>query len=380
MRISVIGWELPPAFSGGLGVHTINIFSIINKIFDVTLYIPDVSGLYPYYPFRVKRVKTNYKINEKNIRNESYYTGFDGIKFHDFNEKIKYYNEMVVDQFDPETDIIHCHDWITFEAGIELKERYNKPLVITVHSTEIDRSGNFFPQKYIMDIERRGIKYADRIIAVSEYTQKMIIKYYNADPKKIYVVHNGIDNTFINMPQKSYDLYRNVLYFGRITTQKGPRFFLDAAYRVIKKFPDIKFTFAGTGDQEPEMKRITGELGINKNVIFRGFVSFNEQIYYYKNSDVFLLPAVSEPFGMSVIEAMSTGTPAIISYTTGVGEALHNVFRSDYWDTELLSEYIISMLLHRGLRETMGINGQIEARKFTWESAAIKTMEVYRSI
>ncbi|WP_287951060.1 glycosyltransferase family 4 protein [Acidiplasma sp.] len=380
MRISVIGWELPPAFSGGLGVHTINIFSIINKIFDVTLYIPDVSGLYPYYPFRVKRVKTNYKINEKNIRNESYYTGFDGIKFHDFNEKIKYYNEMVVDQFDPETDIIHCHDWITFEAGIELKERYNKPLVITVHSTEIDRSGNFFPQKYIMDIERRGIKYADRIIAVSEYTQKMIIKYYNADPKKIYVVHNGIDNTFINMPQKSYDLYRNILYFGRITTQKGPRFFLDAAYRVIKKFPDIKFTFAGTGDQEPEMKRITGELGINKNVIFRGFVSFNEQIYYYKNSDVFLLPAVSEPFGMSVIEAMSTGTPAIISYTTGVGEALHNVFRSDYWDTELLSEYIISMLLHRGLRETMGINGQIEARKFTWESAAIKTMEVYRSI
>ncbi len=245
MRISVIGWELPPAFSGGLGVHTINIFSIINKIFDVTLYIPDVSGLYPYYPFRVKRVKTNYKINEKNIRNESYYTGFDGIKFHDFNEKIKYYNEMVVDQFDPETDIIHCHDWITFEAGIELKERYNKPLVITVHSTEIDRSGNFFPQKYIMDIERRGIKYADRIIAVSEYTQKMIIKYYNADPK-IYVVHNGIDNTFINMPQKSYDLYRNILYFGRITTQKGPRFFLDAAYRVIKKFPDIKFTFAGT--------------------------------------------------------------------------------------------------------------------------------------
>ncbi|KPV44205.1 glycosyl transferase [Acidiplasma aeolicum] len=380
MRISVIGWELPPAFSGGLGVHTINIFSIINKIFDVTLYIPDVSGLYPYYPFRVKRVKTNYKINEKNIRNESYYTGFDGIKFHDFNEKIKYYNEMVVDQFDPETDIIHCHDWITFEAGIELKERYNKPLVITVHSTEIDRSGNFFPQKYIMDIERRGIKYADRIIAVSEYTQKMIIKYYNADPKKIYVVHNGIDNTFINMPQKSYDLYRNVLYFGRITTQKGPRFFLNAAYRVIKKFPDIKFTFAGTGDQEPEMRRITGELGINKNVIFRGFVSFNEQIYYYKNSDVFLLPAVSEPFGMSVIEAMSTGTPAIISYTTGVGEALHNVFRSDYWDTELLSEYIISMLLHRGLRETMGINGQIEARKFTWESAAIKTMEVYRSI
>ncbi|KJE49254.1 MULTISPECIES: glycosyltransferase family 4 protein [Acidiplasma] len=380
MRISVIGWELPPAFSGGLGVHTINIFSIINKIFDVTLYIPDVSGLYPYYPFRVKRVKTNYKINEKNIRNESYYTGFDGIKFHDFNEKIKYYNEMVVDQFDPETDIIHCHDWITFEAGIELKERYNKPLVITVHSTEIDRSGNFFPQKYIMDIERRGIKYADRIIAVSEYTQKMIIKYYNADPKKIYVVHNGIDNTFINMPQKSYDLYRNILYFGRITTQKGPRFFLDAAYRVIKKFPDIKFTFAGTGDQEPEMRRITGELGINRNVIFRGFVSFNEQIYYYKNSDVFLLPAVSEPFGMSVIEAMSTGTPAIISYTTGVGEALHNVFRSDYWDTELLSEYIISMLLHRGLRETMGINGQIEARKFTWESAAIKTMEVYRSI
>ncbi len=400
MRLSVIGWELPPIFSGGLGVHTINIFSIINKMIDVTVYVPDIEGLSDEYPFNVKKIKFNtenlnkYIDNQnKKSENKNYYNiypyynnlkikniNFNNFDFKDFNEMIYYYNKSVIECFDRNTDVIHCHDWITFDAGVELKEKYGVPLVITVHSTEIDRSGNFFPQKYIMDIEKRGIKNADKIIAVSDYTKNMIIDNYDADKDKITVVYNGIDSDFIDTAYKDYNLHKNILYFGRVTTQKGPKFFLEAAEKVIKYFPDVKFIIAGTGDLINDMKVLAKELKIENNVIFTGFISLNNKIKYFKDADVFVLPAVSEPFGISVIEAMGMGIPTVISNTTGVGEALYNVFKCDFYDTDLMAEYIIGLLKHQGLRETMGANGQIEARKFTWNNAAIKTMGVYKSI
>ena len=402
MRVSVIGWELPPVFSGGLGVHTINIFSILNRMIDVTVYVPDVDGLYDKYPFNVKKIRFNTEslseysgtagqtkngeIENKPDEN-SYYKNsgikninFNNFNFKDFNEMIYYYNKGVVDCFDKNTDIIHCHDWITFSAGIELKKKYGIPLVITIHSTEIDRSGNFFPQKYIMDIEKEAIKIADKIIAVSDYTRNMIIDNYNADAKKIYVIYNGVNPNLIDSGYRDYSLHKNILYFGRVTTQKGPKFFLETAKKVVKYFPGVKFVVAGTGDLIYDMKKLAVESKIEDNVIFTGFVSLNDKIKYFRDTDVFVLPAVSEPFGISVIEAMSMGTPTIISNTTGVGEALYNVFKCDFYDTDLMAEYIIGLLKYKGLRETMGTNGQIEAKRFTWENAAIKTMYVYKSV
>ncbi|MEM0140215.1 MAG: glycosyltransferase family 4 protein [Ferroplasma sp.] len=383
MKISVIGWEIPPIFSGGLGIHTINIFSIISRMANIRLYVPKMKGLYKKYPFDVEQVPLSINNNKTGEFTGSYYSAgkyFSENSFNNFNDMIYQYNKSVENIFKDDVDIIHCHDWITYEAGMYLKKKLGKPLVITVHSTEIDRSGNFYPQEYIMDIEKRAIKEADRIITVSGYTRDIVKQYYGGDESKMTVIYNGIDSNFINLAEKEYRKYNKVLYFGRVTTQKGPRFFIEASLKVLKYFPETVFIIGGTGDLIDEMKQLAKELHVEPNYIFTGFVSLKDKISYYKNADVFVLPAVSEPFGISVIEAMSTGTPSIISYTTGVGEGLGNVLKCDYWDTEMISDYIIAILKYKSLRETMGINGQIESRKFTWENAAIKTMEVYKSL
>ncbi len=371
MKIGVIGWELPPAFSGGLGIHTINLFSIISKFAEVDVYIPKMSMLYPSYPFKVRLVPLTYNGMKGNYE----------LQVPDFNQAVIEYNQKVVDAFDANgTAVIHCHDWITFNAGIELKERYGIPLVVTVHSTEIDRSGNFYPQKWIMDIEREGMKHADHIIAVSDYTRRLVMDTYGISPDKIGTIHNGLGKHFYLLPPKNYDLSGNVLYFGRVTMQKGPKFFIEAAKKVADKVHDVKFIVAGTGEQVEELKFLARTLSIEKNVIFTGFVDLSEAIRYYRTSDVFVLPAVSEPFGITVLEAMSSGTPAIISTTTGVGEALKNVLKTDFWDTDLIADYIIGTLKFRSLRSTLGAVGQIEAKRFTWEEAALETMEVYSSL
>jgi glycosyltransferase involved in cell wall biosynthesis len=371
MKIAVIGWELPPAFSGGLGIHTINLFSIISKFADVEVFIPKMSMLYPAYPFSVKLVPLTYSGMKNNYEP----------LIPDFNNAVTEYNNNVVNYFDPRsTDVIHCHDWITFRAGIELKEKYGIPLVVTVHSTEIDRSGNFYPQKWIMDIEEEGMRKADHIITVSDYTKKIVLEMYHVPASKITTIHNGLGKHFYYLPPKNYDLSGYVLYFGRVTMQKGPKFFVEAAKKVTNKMPGVKFIIAGTGEQVEEMKFLARSLSIQDNIIFTGFVNLTEAIRYYRTSDLFVLPAVSEPFGITVLEAMSSGTPAIISTTTGVGEALKNILKAEFWDTDLIADYIIGVLRYRSLRSTLGSVGQIEAKRFTWENAAIETMEVYSSL
>ncbi|AAT43824.1 glycosyltransferase family 4 protein [Picrophilus oshimae] len=372
MKVSVIGWELPPAFAGGLGIHTINLYSILSNIIDIDLYVPYSKKLLDVYPFNVKKVGFyNYK---------SYYD-FSSMRFNTFMDEIMYYNSRVIEDFDPENvDLIHAHDWITYPAGIYLKKKYNIPLIVTVHSTEFDRSGNFFPQKSIMDIESSGIKNADRVIAVSNLTKKTIVQNYNADPEKIDVIYNGIDDSFLKNPVRSYEKTNIILYFGRITTQKGPKFFLEAAYKSLKINNNIKFVMAGTGDQLDEMIKLSKSYGIYDNFYFPGFVPEELAMWYYRNADAFILPAVSEPFGMSVIEAMSAGTPVIISRTTGVGESLLNVLTADFWDTDLISDYILNLVDYRSLRTVLGTNGQMEAKLFTWNKTAMKTLEVYRSL
>ncbi len=371
MKVSVIGWELPPAFAGGLGIHTINLYSILSRMIDIDLYVPYSEKLFDKYPFNVKKISVyKYRSNYE----------FSSLK-NTFMDEILYYNSRVIDEFDPKNvDLIHAHDWITYPAGIHLREKYGIPLIVTVHSTEFDRSGNFFPQKSIMNIESAGIKKADKVIAVSNLTKRTIIENYHADPGKINVIYNGIDSSFINNPSRSYEKTNKILYFGRITTQKGPKFFLEAAYKSLKINKNIKFVMAGTGDQLNEIKILSKRYGIYKNFYFPGFVPEELAMWYYRNADAFILPAVSEPFGMSVIEAMSAGTPVIISKTTGVGESLLNVLSADFWDTDLISNYILNLVEYKSLRSVLGSNGQMEAKLFTWDKTAMKTLEVYRSL
>jgi glycosyltransferase involved in cell wall biosynthesis len=371
MKIAVIGWELPPAFSGGLGVHTINLFSVISKFAKVEVYIPRMAALYPSYPFSVRVIP---------LSNRGMKSNYEPL-MPNFNDAVLEYNQKVVSAFSPRgVDVMHCHDWITFNAGIALKEKYGIPLVVTVHSTEMDRSGNFYPQKWIMDIEEEGMREADHIIAVSDYTKKKVMDTYHISSGKITTIHNGLSKYFYYLPSKNYDLSGYVLYFGRITMQKGPKFFVEAAKKVTDKLNNVKFIVAGTGEQLEEMKSLARDLSIQRNITFTGFVNLSDAIHYYRTSDLFVLPAVSEPFGITVLEAMSSGTPAIISNTTGVGEALKNILKTEFWDTDLIANYIIGVLKYRSLRSTLGAVGQIEAKKFTWDNAAIETMEVYSSL
>ena len=370
MKVSVIGWELPPAFSGGLGVHTLNLFNRLSRVIDITLYVPSMKGLSQTYDFKVIPVPT----------------GISGLPysvegFPDFQGAVHDYNEAVFRLFDPAgVHAVHVHDWITMEAGISIKEKFGIPLVVTIHSTEIDRSGNFNPQRRIMDIEKRGVEQADSVIVVSNYTKNILVSNYGSDPLKIRVIHNGVDRLTYTWSKKDYALTNRVLYFGRITSQKGPKFFIESAAKVSEMVPEASFIIAGSGDQLPEVLNLSREFGISDRTVFTGFVDFSKSVLFYRSSDVFVLPAVSEPFGMTVIESMISGTPAIISKTTGVGEALKNVMRCDFWDTDLIAEYVISVLKYKSLRKTLGELGQVEAAGFTWEKSAKETLEVYRSL
>ncbi len=369
MKVAVIGWELPPAFSGGLGIHTYNLFGELSKTIQVDVYVPRLGPLFEHYPFNVRAIDIGMRAS---------YGSYGSISY-DFLKAVNRYNRAIEEMSSVNgATIVHCHDWITFNAGIRLKERFKLPLIVTVHSTEIDRSGGFYPQKWIMDIEREGMEEADRVIAVSQYTRRIIVDMYGIPADKISVVHNGVGKHFLELPSRNYLPTGNVLYFGRVTTQKGPEFFIEAASKAIQMHPNIRFTVAGTGDLLDKVKEEARSVLPKGSYEFTGFIDLYEALKLYRSSDAFVLPAVSEPFGITVLESMSSGTPAIISKTTGVGEALRNVLKADFWDTDVIAEYIVGTVKYRGLRETLGREGMLEAREFTWKRAADETLKVYR--
>ncbi|AGO61330.1 glycosyltransferase family 4 protein [Ferroplasma acidarmanus] len=369
MKVAVVGWELPPAFSGGLGIHTSNIFSIIGKIVPTEIYLPDMGYSFPYYPFSIITVKIT-----KGVAGGSY------SQVTNFIDAVEDYNRNVIENFRPDgVSVIHCHDWITFRAGIDIKEKFGIPLVVTFHSTEYDRSAYFNPQGNIMKIEKEGAEKADAIITVSNSTKGVLVEKYGIDADKITTVYNGVKSSAYTQGV-SYKRERMLLYFGRVTSQKGPKFFMEMADKVNQYEKNVKFVMAGTGDMIGEMESYAVNHGFREKVFFPGFVDFHKAIEYYKRSGVFVIPAVSEPFGITVLESMVSGSPVIMSKTTGVGEALNNVLKVDYWDTDVMSSYAISILNHKSLRETLSLYGKYEGMSFTWEKSAIKTMEVYRSI
>ncbi|MEM4108615.1 MAG: glycosyltransferase family 4 protein [Conexivisphaerales archaeon] len=395
MKVAVIGWELPPFFSGGLGIHTFNLFSELSKMIDVDVYVPHLGPLYPFNSIKSKANNDlagiygyyQFKVWRKSGFNYSWqlYYPFNvrfveiGASEYNFYDAVERYNRAF-DKIDINgADIVHCHDWITFRAGIKIKERFRVPLIVTVHSTEMDRSGGFYPQKWIMDIEKDGMREADRIIAVSQYTKKMIVDTYGIPKEKIFVVHNGVGRHFLELPPRNYHSTGRVLYFGRITAQKGPEFFIEAASKAIGMHPGIKFVIAGIGDLLNKTKEKAESALPHDSYRFTGFIDLNEALNLYRSSDAFVLPAVSEPFGITVLESMSSGTPAIISKTTGVGESLRNVLKADFWDTDMIAEYIVGIVKYSGLRSTLGMEGVLESKQFTWKRAADETLKVYRS-
>jgi glycosyltransferase involved in cell wall biosynthesis len=375
MRIAMIGWEYPPFKAGGLATHCYGLTrSLADKNVKVYFFMP-----------KTKHTSTSDQPNLviKEVGETEifpYDRPEDKALAGNFFEAVHRYNQVVVAKVkavakaEGKFDLIHAHDWLTMEAATILKEEMGVPMVLTIHSTEYDRSGWLNPNQWFIDIEKKGMEQADGIIAVSHLTQRVIVEKYGINPDIISVIHNAVYPFAEGKKQKI------VLFLGRLTIQKGAEFFLKAARKVLDYEPDVRFVVAGIGDMLPRLIDQVVDMGISNRVIFTGRLTEDEVKHIYGISSVYVMPSVSEPFGITAIEAISAGTPTIASKTAGVCETFNNCLKVDFWDTDEIASKIISLLRYESLRKTLTENGKQEVELFTWDNVAGKTLDVYNGI
>lgn len=275
-------------------------------------------------------------------------------------------------------DVIHAHDWLTYPAGLAASRASGKPLVVHVHSTEFDRSGDNI-NRAVYDIERAGILGAHRVIAVSELTKGICVTRYGADPDRVDVVYNGIDRDE-QQPAPGSQIAADdkiVLFLGRITMQKGPEYFIAAAKRVLEKLDKVKFVVAGSGDMALRMVELAASLGIGHKVLFTGFLRGRDVDRAFRMADCYVMPSVSEPFGLAALEAIHHDVPVILSKTAGAAEVLTHVLKVDFWDTDEMANKIVAVLRHPPLAQTLRQHGAFDIRRLTWAGAAEKCVRSY---
>jgi glycogen synthase len=375
----MIGWEFPPAKTGGLGTHCYElvknlesksvsvIFLVPKRTVPVTRDIPNVDivevGSVSLDPYGSSRESTMF---------------FDkGYGWNLFREVAAYNKKCVDIAMKKSFDVIHCHDWMTVNAGIEIKKRTGKPLIFTMHSTEYDRTANMGPMNEIIDIERVGMQQASIVITNSKQMKQQLIERYGIDGGKIVVIYNGINaSNYSGLTRKEG---RNmVLFLGRLTVQKGPTFFLKAAKEVLEKKDNVTFVIAGQGEKLPELVNLSLDLKIADHVLFTGYLKEEEINYAYSMADVYVMPSVAEPYGITALEAAASGTPVIVSKSAGVAEELNHCFKVDFWDTHEMANMIIGILNYNVLGECMRKNSYSEIKNFGWERTTDQTIDVYR--
>jgi len=278
-------------------------------------------------------------------------------------------------------DVVHCHDWMTLPAGLAAARASGQPLVFHVHACEYDRSGeNVNPR--VRDIEQLGLDAADLVVCVSHYTAGVLRKRYRIDPEKIRVVHNAVTQKqqvdLLHVEKAIPDPI--VLFLGRVTFQKGPDYFLAAAARVVKLEPRVKFVMSGSGDMLPVMIERAAELGLARHVHFTGFLKGEDVERMYAMADIYVMPSVSEPFGITPLEAMALDTPVIVSRQSGVSEVLRNALKVDFWDVDDIANKVLALLRYPALVEQLTLEGRDEIRMLRWEGPAAKVIEVYREL
>ena len=285
---------------------------------------------------------------------------------------------------DEDFDIIHAHDWMTYPAGIAVASVTGKPLVIHVHSTEFDRSGEHVNQM-IYDIERRGMQAAQKIIAVSHLTRNIIISRYGILGEKVEVVYNGVEQNgenrtlaFNRVGIRSDE--KIILFLGRITMQKGPEYFLMAARKVLEEDENVKFVMAGTGDMMHQIIEMAAQMGIGHKVLFTGFLHGKDVQKVYEMADLYVMPSVSEPFGIAPLEALNHDVPVLISKQSGVAEVLTHVLKVDFWDVNEMANKILAVLKYPPLQLTLREHGNFEVRRLRWEGAAEKCLKIYQGV
>ena len=279
---------------------------------------------------------------------------------------------------DEQFDVIHAHDWLTYPAGIAARNASGKPLVVHVHATEFDRSGENY-NNLVYDIEKSGMMAADLVVTVSNLTRNIVINRYGIDPAKIVTVYNAVEPARENkMPEVHKNIDEKVVTFlGRITYQKGPEYFLDAANKVLKHTSNVRFVMAGSGDLLRKMIRYAARLGITDKFHFTDFLKGPDVDYMFALSDVYVMPSVSEPFGISPLEAMHSNVPVIISKQSGVSEILKHAIKIDFWDVDAMADAIYGLISYNSLSAMFREHGKGEVEKMKWEESARKLKELY---
>ena len=413
----MFGWEFPPYVSGGLGVACEGLVrGLLELSQEIVLVLPRPArsstpslriigaGSRPVPRIRsVPHIERHVRLRLRRVRtllqpylteaayDEAYAEVFETLTSVDVEEpaesiygpdlhsEVLRYSEEAARIAAHETfDVIHAHDWLTFLAGMRAKRATGRPLVLHVHATEFDRSGGDNP--FVTAIERAGAAAADRVVAVSGYTADVLASRYGVPREKLRVVHNAIDP---REPAARFTVGEEdplVLFAGRITWQKGPDYFVDAAEHVAAEMPRVKFAVAGSGDRMRAMMQRVAARGLEDRFLFTGFLPPEDLDRLYARADVYVMPSVSEPFGLTALEALQHGTPVIVSRSAGVSEVVRNVLRVRFGDVEDLASKILSVLLFPLLRDALSSRGRADVRRLSWRESAWRCLTVYREL
>lgn len=408
MKVLMLGWELPPFFAGGVGMVCYNLTkALVEQGIEVTYVMPFgprmirsdymkilvADHLFPRLRFQLKEIDTFLGAyttpGSYNGELKSYLASLspsDRAKAlygpNVFQEAYLFALKVRKIALQEDFDVIHAHDHWTFPAAIQAKKATGKPLVVHVHITEFDKSGGMSVNQKVYDMEREGMHAADLVIAVSNLIKQRLIHDYGVPEWKIRVVYNAAEpvHDVEHDASKIKESDKIVLFIGRITLQKGPDYFVEAAKKVLEKDENVKFIMAGTGDMLPRMIERVAELGIADKFIFPGFVTREEVAKLNKIADVFVMPSVSEPFGIVPLEAMAQETPAIISKQSGVSEVLEHVLKVDFWDVNDMANKILALLHYSTLRNELKQHGALEVRNMTWDKPAAQCINVYNEL
>lgn len=425
MKVLMFGWEFPPHITGGLGTacygltkgllkHGVEIQFVVPKAYgdedqeavrivnasDVTVMMKDPvfrdywdqitymeigSNLIPYVgPDDFQKMVSENLNNriEESSRVFSERFQFSGKYGHDLMEEVARYALVGASiAANSEFDIIHAHDWLTYSAGVAAKKISGKPLVVHMHATEFDRSGENYNEN-VYEIERKGMAEADRVITVSNLTRNIVIEKYHIDPDKVITVHNAVEPSEKTemVDTEKHVREKIVTFLGRITYQKGPEYFIEAAKKVLERDPNVRFVMAGTGDLMEKMIRRVAKLKISSHFHFTGFLKGENVDRMFAMSDVYVMPSVSEPFGISPLEAMRSNVPVVISKQSGVAEVLNHVMKVDFWDVDAMADAIYGLLHYDSLNSMFVDQGNEEVNNLKWESAARKVTDIYESL
>ena len=427
MKVLMFGWEFPPHIAGGLGtacegivkglayngvetlfvmpsasgdedqsattiinasdVAVMNVSSTVDEFIDKVKFIHVDSSIVPYvdpeeYFEAIEKMKKN-RITQTTVGFGQKFK-FSGKYGANLLEEVSRYAQVggtIAMEHRDEFDVIHAHDWLTYLAGIAAKELTGKPLVVHVHATSFDRGTDDMVDSRVYAIEKRGMEAADRVVTVSDLTRNIVINKYGIDPAKVVTVHNAVDfSGRENMQVERGVQDKIVTFLGRITFQKGPEYFIEAAAKVLKRTSNVRFVMAGSGDMMTRAIRQVAKLGISDRFHFTGFLRGQEVQKMFAMSDVYIMPSVSEPFGISPLEAMRSNVPSIISHQSGAAEVLKYALKVDFWDVDAMADDIYALLQYPALADFATKQGYNEVNALKWNGATAKLKKVYESV